>query len=113
MDLFAKINRPRCFQPPLYISKQNRALVYWYIRENYQDPASLKELSVLFSIRPDVLSYQFKKQYGGWSADLNQNSSRDRGTVPSSRPQFTVKEIGYQVDASTPQAYRKKPEYYL
>lgn len=78
-----------------------------YIQENYQKSLSLKELSFLFSIRPDSLSRRFKKEIGiglpFFICLIRVEMAKQLLLDPSHR----IKDICYHVGFSSPQAFCK------
>ena len=88
-------------------SKQKAILVFLYLRKKYHDAVSLKELSLLFTIRPDVLSREFKKQYGVGPLRFVRILRVEEAQRLLGQGSFTIKEICYQVGFSNPQAFCK------
>jgi two-component system response regulator YesN len=94
-------------EPLLCPLKRKSVLVCRYLRKNYHDAVSLKELSLLFSIRPDVLSREFKKRYGVGPLTFVRTLRVEEARQLLCQRSFTIKEICYRVGFSNPQAFCK------
>lgn len=94
-------------EPLLCPSKEKAILVYMHLQKNYHEAFSLKKLSFLFSIRPDVLSREFKKQYGTGPLTFLRARRVEEARRLLCERNFTIKEVCYQVGFSNPQAFCK------
>jgi len=88
-------------------SVEKISLVACYIQENYQKPISLKELSDLFSIRPDMLSRLFKKEIGIGPAFFICMIRIEKAKRLLLDPTQRIKDICYIVGFSNPQIFCK------
>lgn len=82
-------------------------LIAGYIQENYHQSLSLKEISLLFSIRPDVLSRLFKKEIGIGLAFFICTMRVEKAKRLLHDRTRRIKDIGYFVGFSNPQVFCK------
>ncbi len=79
----------------------------YYIHENYHRSVSLKDLSVLFSIRPDILSRTFKREIGMGLAFFICTMRVEKAKRLLHDPAQRIKDICYMAGFGNPQIFCK------